>query len=355
MKTIYGNDHRRHGKHHEMSGGRMVPAVECPERAERVLSQVEEAGLGEVLPPQDHGLEPLRAVHSSAYVEFLASAHERWLAEKGHAEAFPLSWPVAATAGLRASPPPIETIQAELAIYAFANDTAITAGSWAAAKQGSDVALSALDQIRAGEAGVFALCRPPGHHAGRETYGGYCYFNNAAIAAQRHLDLGGSRVAILDVDFHHGNGTQEIFYGRGEVLTVSIHGDTRQCFPFYCGHADEPGRGDGQGANLNLPLPLGSRWSEYEPSLRRAIDRLVDFAPELLILSLGVDTFAEDPITDFGLRGEDYPRLAAMLPPGMPTLFVLEGGYDLQHIGSNVVSLLSAWEAESISAGDPRA
>ncbi|MHC5063582.1 MAG: histone deacetylase family protein [Planctomycetota bacterium] len=344
MKTIYGDHHRRHAGHHEMSGGRMVPAVECPERAERVLFQVRAAALGEVLAPAEHGLDPLRAVHNPAYVDFLATAHDRWLKEKGHAEAFPLTWPVAATAGMRDEDPPGRTMQGELGCYAFANDTAITAGSWAAAKQGSDVALTGLDAIRAGEAGVFALCRPPGHHAGRETYGGYCYLNNAAIAAQRHLDSGGRRVAILDVDFHHGNGTQEIFYARSEVLTVSIHGDTRDCFPFYCGHADESGRGDGQGANLNLPLALGSGWSEYEPALRRAVDAVVDFDPELLILSLGVDTFAGDPITDFGLLGDDYPRLAAMLPRSITTLFVLEGGYDLEHIGSNVVSFLEAWE-----------
>jgi acetoin utilization deacetylase AcuC-like enzyme len=304
-----------------------------------VLAAVRAARLGEVVAPRDFGSAPLRAVHEPAYVAFLEEAHAQWRAAHRDGDAFPFVFPAdrsgdAADDGA--------SIDARLGRHCFATDTAITAGSWRAATAAANAALGALEHLHAGARAAFALCRPPGHHAGRSTYGGYCFLNNAAIAAQHHLDRGGARVAILDLDYHHGNGTQEIFYPRGEVLTVSLHADPRIAFPYFSGHARETGAGAGLGANLNLPLPAGTAWGGYAPVLLRALERIGAFAPELLIVSFGVDTYAGDPITDFGLATADYGSIGALLPRDLPVLVVLEGGYDLATIGSNVVALLAA-------------
>jgi acetoin utilization deacetylase AcuC-like enzyme len=236
-------------------------------------------------------------------------------------------------------------ITGKLGYYAMAGETSITPGTWEAACAAADVALTAAQRLRAGARGAFALCRPPGHHAARDLYGGYCFLNNAAIAAQYLRDLGAGRVAILDVDFHHGNGTQDIFYDRDDVLFVSLHGDPADAFPYFSGYGDEVGAGAGAGYNLNLPLPRGTEFAAWRRALAVGIERIQAFAADALVVSLGVDTFAGDPISFFRLQSEDFATYGEMIATcRLPTLFVLEGGYAVAEVGVNVVNVLRGFE-----------
>jgi acetoin utilization deacetylase AcuC-like enzyme len=198
--------------------------------------------------------------------------------------------------------------------------------------------------VLGGESSAFALCRPPGHHCGADYLGGYCYLNNAAIATEAAIAAGKKRVAILDVDYHHGNGTQDIFYARGDVLFASIHADPATDYPFYWGHADETGEGTGEGATLNLPLPQGTDFAAYRPVLAKALERIAAFGAELLIVSYGADTFVGDPISHFALETGDYPVLAREIASlGLPTVIVMEGGYAVDALGANVAAFLSGF------------
>jgi acetoin utilization deacetylase AcuC-like enzyme len=199
-------------------------------------------------------------------------------------------------------------------------------------------------QAPGGPRAAFALTRPPGHHAGPDFFGGYCFLNNAAIAAQALRDGGAQRVAIIDIDYHHGNGTQTIFEARADVLTVSIHGDPRTEYPFYLGHADERGVGAGEGFNLNLPLPAGTGFGAWRATLAQALQRVADFAPAAVVVALGVDTYEGDPISRFTLASADYLAVGRELAGlGLPTVFTLEGGYAVAAMGVNVVNLLEGF------------
>jgi acetoin utilization deacetylase AcuC-like enzyme len=238
-------------------------------------------------------------------------------------------------------------ITGRLGFYAMAGETSISAGTWEAALAAADVAVTAAAQLRKGERAAFALCRPPGHHAARDLYGGYCFLNNAAIAAQFLRDQGAARVAILDVDFHHGNGTQDIFYDRADVLYVSLHGDPAQAFPYFSGFADEVGAGAGAGYNLNLPLPPATGFDAWADALTAALERIRRFGADALVVSLGVDTFAQDPISFFKLESADFTRYGRMIGGcKLPTLFVFEGGYAVAEVGVNAVNVLSGFEGE---------
>jgi acetoin utilization deacetylase AcuC-like enzyme len=209
-----------------------------------------------------------------------------------------------------------------------------------------NVALTGQAELAKGARGVFSLCRPPGHHAAADYMGGYCYLNNAAIAAQAMLDQGASRVAILDVDYHHGNGTQDIFYDRADVLFTSIHGDPRFEYPFFLGYADEKGEGVGRGFNFNYPLAAGSDWSAWGLALAAACRQIAAYAPDALIVSLGVDTFKEDPISQFKLDSPDYLRMGEVIGAlGLQTLFVMEGGYAVEEIGINAINVLQGFDS----------
>lgn len=196
-------------------------------------------------------------------------------------------------------------------------------------------------RLVAGDRSAFALSRPPGHHAARDYYGGYCFLNNAAIAAQYLRDNGASRVAILDVDYHHGNGTQSIFYDRSDVLFVSIHADPKQEYPFFLGHADERGQGDGAGYNLNLPLPWQTGADAWFGALETGLARVREYQPDFVVVSLGVDTYVGDPISQFRLESNDYLDMGKRIGDlGAPLLFVLEGGYAVADVGTNVTNVL---------------
>ncbi|NDY93781.1 histone deacetylase family protein [Ideonella livida] len=334
----------RHALHHgtELKDGTIKPSFEHPQRADTILAQVRAAGLGELRTEQPHDRAALVAAHSERYVQFLETAWARWTATGRQHDALPLVWPV--REGGQAPEP--EHIDGQLGFYAMDAGAPINGGTWPAVQASAHVALTALDAVASGEQrAAFALCRPPGHHAGPEYAGGYCYLNNAAIAAQHARTLGVGRVAVLDVDFHHGNGTQAIFYRRPDVFFASLHGDPLRSYPYFWGHADETGAGEGLGANANYPLPHGTDWAAYSPVLTQALARIRAHGAELLVVSLGVDTFEHDPISHFRLRTADYLRLGQQIASaGLPTVFVMEGGYLVDDIGRNVVNVLRGFE-----------
>jgi acetoin utilization deacetylase AcuC-like enzyme len=279
-------------------------------------------------------------VHDAGFVEFLRGAHARWLAERRDGHVLPSGFPAR---GLRRDRRPAG-ISGQLGWYAFDASTPIVAGTWDAALAAARCAMTAAALVAEGERAAYALCRPPGHHAGRATYGGYCYLNNAALAAQYLRDQGCMRVTVLDVDYHHGNGTQEIFWERGDVQFVSVHGTPDTEYPWFLGYADERGAGAGEGFTLNLPLPAGTGWEAYRAALVEAVEAIRRFEPDALVVSLGVDTFAADPISAFALEVRHYPLMGELLAGlGLPTVLVQEGGYAVAEIGMNVAGVLGAF------------
>jgi acetoin utilization deacetylase AcuC-like enzyme len=340
MKTFYSPAHQGHAPREEFEAGRLSPAVEVPARAESVKARLEERKIGPVLPPCAFGNEPILRVHDPDLVGFLGQAHDDWVRRYGPsaADAIPSAWPAR---GMR--PQTATDVESRLGSFAFDTATPITKGTWAAACAAVDVALSAAHCIRTGDASAFALTRPPGHHASADIFGGYCYLNNAAIAAQWLADSG-LRPAILDVDYHHGNGTQAIFYARNDVFYGSLHADPAFAYPHFAGFADERGEGVGEDTNLNLPMAAGTDWSGYFPALAHALEAAGEFGPDVLIVSLGLDTFENDPISEFKLKSSDYLRMGEALAKfGKPTLFVFEGGYDLESLAENTVNVLEGF------------
>ena len=324
-----------HAPLRELHNGDWMDFAESPARFAAMLDTL---GPGE--PARDFGLDPILAVHDPAYVAFLRDAHAQWRAAGRPGDAMGYVFPVVARRALD-----LDRIDAKIGAFAMDASTPIAEHTWEAAYGGAQAALTALDAVLGGENAAFALCRPPGHHCGADYMGGYCYLNNAAIAARAAQARGLKRIAILDVDYHHGNGTQDIFYGDGEVLFASIHADPKTDFPFYWGHADERGEGEGEGATLNLPLPQGTDWAGYEPALATALDAVRAHGADLLIVSYGADTFVHDPISHFELVREDYATMGeriAML--GLPTLVVMEGGYAVDALGANVAAFLAGLE-----------
>ncbi|SDM25919.1 Acetoin utilization deacetylase AcuC [Modicisalibacter muralis] len=341
MLTFHSEDTKKRQAKTELHAGELVAPFECPERVDIVIDRVRKVGLGEIRSPDAYGLDPVLAVHDRRYIEFLENACDDWAAAGFKGEPIPSIWP---TRRLRDDVIPAN-IDGRIGYYALAAETSLCLGTFAAAQASKDIALSALDHVmRTGEP-AFGLCRPPGHHAAVDQFGGYCFFNNAAIAAQHALNNGMKKVAILDIDFHHGNGTQDIFYERDDVLFLSLHGDPRDEFPYFLGFADETGRGKGEGFNVNYPLPSGTDYATWASTLDDAIQRIAAYQAEILIVSLGVDTFENDPISSFKLKSEDYidcgRRLKAL---GIPTTFLLEGGYAVEEIGINTVNVLTGFE-----------
>jgi acetoin utilization deacetylase AcuC-like enzyme len=316
----------------EMHNGGWTAYAEKSSRAEKILDE-----LGEARAVRDFGLGAILDVHDASYVEFLRTAHSDWLAAGREGDALGYTWPVVRRRELT-----LQRIDARLGRYSFDAATPISEKTWLAAYWSAQTSLSALSAIIDKQSrNAFALCRPPGHHAGSDYCGGYCYLNNAAIAAERARQSG-YRVAILDIDYHHGNGTQDIFYENGDVLFVSIHADPATDYPFYWGHADERGEGAGQGKTLNLPLTRGTQAAEYLGALDQGIAAIVSHGADLVVLSFGADTFEEDPISHFRLRREDYPKIAGRIASlDLPVLVVMEGGYAVDDLGPNVGAFLS--------------
>ncbi|HYJ53448.1 MAG TPA: histone deacetylase family protein [Allosphingosinicella sp.] len=333
MRCFFDVRQLAHAPEREFHNGAFVPFAESPARAAAI-----QAALGTLEPAWDHGEWPLRAVHSEAYLAFLWSAHQDWRAAGREGDAGGYAWPV-----VRRRPLDLERIDARLGQYSFDASSPIAADTWEGANWSAQTALTALDAVLAGDQAAFALCRPPGHHAGADYLGGYCYLNNAAIAAEA-ATAAGRRVAILDIDYHHGNGTQDVFYARGDVLFVSIHADPKMDYPYFWGHPDETGEGAGEGATLNLPLPRGTDLAAYLPALEQALGRIAAFAPDLLVISYGADTFAGDPISHFRLETADYRAIARRIASlGKQSLIVMEGGYAVDALGANVAAFLDGF------------
>jgi acetoin utilization deacetylase AcuC-like enzyme len=340
MITVFSEEHVLRNAQTELYGGQLVRPHECPERAQMVLERIKTVGLGDVTAPSRFELPPILRVPDAQFVEFLSNAWTDWVAAGNKGEAIPDNWPAR-----RMTQRCPSSISGKLGYYAMAAETSISAGSWEAARAAADVALTAATLLHRGAKSAFALCRPPGHHAARDLYGGYCFLNNAAIAAQLLCDQGAARIAILDVDFHHGNGTQDIFYDRADVLYLSLHGDPVDAFPYFSGYADETGVGAGLGFNLNLPLPRATEFSAWAAALTTALDRIRKFSPDALVVSLGVDTFIDDPISFFRLQSVDFSTYGRMIGGcRLPTMFVFEGGYAVADVGVNAVNVLTGFE-----------
>ena len=340
MKTVYSQKHHLRNAKTELYGGQLVPPFERPSRADMILKAVRVADLGPVEEPNEYGLEPVLQVHDADFVAFLESAWDEWQAAGFEGEAMATNWPAR-----RMQQRAPRFIEGKIGYYALAGETSITAGTWEAAIASKDVALTAAALIIDGASAAFALCRPPGHHAARDMYGGYCFLNNAAISAQFFCDAGSSKVAILDIDFHHGNGTQDIFYERDDVLFCSLHGDPEDAFPNFLGYADEKGLGVGDGFNANYPMSPGTSFAIWCVALEDALRRIESFNPDNLVVSLGVDTFENDPISFFKLQTKDYLTVGDLISElDVPTLFVMEGGYDINKVGLNTVNVLTGFE-----------
>ena len=286
MDAWFSAYHAGHQGHGELIGGRLVGGFELPVRAEHVRGAFIAAGLG--LPQT----------------------------EPRH-------------------------IEGALGYWSFDAGCAIVAGTWQAAYWSAQCAIAGARALLAGAPSAFAICRPPGHHASARAMGGYCYLNNAAIAVQQLRDGGVPRVGVVDIDYHHGNGTQAIFWQRDDVFVTSLHADPHDDYPYLSGHADEVGEGAGTGFNLNLPLPAGTTAAAYLVALDVAIDATLAQGCGAVVVSLGVDTFERDPISKFQLASNDYLAIGARLRRlGVPVLFVFEGGYATDEVGLNAVNVL---------------
>src|SRR6266508_503009 len=343
MKIFYSDIHLGHAPEFEVyEGGVRMPTFEVPERATRILAALKQIGWADIHEPAVFELEPILAVHDKDYVSFLASAWTEWQATAPEIESaidksalMPATFP---PAGWRHRP---EGLLGRAGFYMMDLSAPIVDGTYRAALASAYCALSAADALIRGDRATFALCRPPGHHAGRANCGGYCYLNNAAIAANWVSTKG--KVAVLDVDYHAGNGTQDIFYDRADVLTISIHADPNFAYPHFSGYADEQGTGAGLGYHHNFPLLAGTEDSAYLATLDIALSHISEFKPEYLVVSAGMDIYADDPlgwikVTTEGI-GEIGKRIASL---DLPTAIVFEGGYNNEALATNVLAFLDA-------------
>jgi acetoin utilization deacetylase AcuC-like enzyme len=343
MKVIYTPRHLDHDVTHETYLGVAIPANEVPERAERIREALVTDGGFQLVEPTEHGLDPVLAVHDPGLVRFV---EEAW--PQARQEAIGRSFLVADTYPVRAmfegmSEAAVGRLREPLAIggrtgwWGLDSSNPLVAGTYDAARWAVDVALTAADLVvDGGERAAYGLCRPPGHHAAHAMAGGYCFFNNAAIAADAIVRRAGGRVAILDLDVHHGNGTQQIFWRREDVFYASIHADPASLYPFYLGYADEVGEGPGEGANYNQPLPAGTGDAVYLEAVDRALDAIGRTPGEVVVVSLGFDTYVRDPIGTLALTTAAYheigQRTAAL---GRRLVILQEGGYHRPSLGEN--------------------
>lgn len=347
MKVVYHPCQKQHYPERFLVNGCFQPNPEMPERLDRLLEGALAAGCTPET-PSSHGIEPLEAIHSPAYLQFLEHAYQRWQRIEGAADAVtPNVHPDSRQAGYPAS------VVAQAGYHMADAAAPLAAGSWDSCCWSAWSAVHAAGLVLAGEASVYALCRPPGHHAFADMAGGFCYLNNSAIGAQA-LRQAFDRVAILDVDLHHGNGTQSIFYSRSDVLTVSIHADPLRFYPFFWGYTNEQGEGEGRGYNLNLPLPRGSGDPEFQQALAQGIDHIQSFAPGALVIALGLDAFEGDPFGGLKLSTRGFHEIAEMIARrlNLPTLLVQEGGYLCAELGDNLSAFLRGFQQGQSISGD---
>ncbi len=354
MLIFTSDSHRGHARSSEFFRGSLVPCFESALRTDLIQSYLEVYKFGEFRSPDALPMVALEQIHSSEYLQFVQTIHSRWcqkLQAEGQSvapetvEIIPHTFP---TRHLNQNSVP-NSVYGQVGYYAMDTATPITAGSYEATRGATLCAVNAVQALAEGKtATAFSLSRPPGHHASSDGFGGYCFFNHAAVAAQHWLNLLRSKgattpsIAILDVDFHHGNGTQSIFYDRNDVLFVSIHADPAEAYPYFLGLRDETGHGEGIDCNVNLPLALGSGWGEFGPALQAAMERIASFSPQGLVVSFGADTHEADPISGFRLSTANFNRMGNMIRElNLPTAIVMEGGYAVNILGEATYEFLN--------------
>lgn len=346
MKVVYSSTHLLHNPQQEIEKSTTHSPYEHSGRGEAIREVLLADQTMTILSPSEWGTNPIDAVHNPGLSRFLATAWADYQRVIGpRREVVPdFFYRTSLRDGMRQGVEP-EAVIGKLGWWCFETTTPLTEGSYTAARGAVNTALTATQLVLSGEHVAYGLCRPPGHHASSDLYGGYCFFNNAAIAAHHVASTTASRVTILDVDYHHGNGTQQIFYARDEVQYVSLHGDPRRAYPYVTGYADETGTGRGLGSTLNIPLAASTDDDHYLSALATACGSIVAFAPSLLIVSLGLDTFFTDPICDLSLTTDGFYRSGAMVRGlGLPTVVLQEGGYDINALGFNVQAWLHGLE-----------
>ena len=349
MRVVYTPVHLGHDTLTQTSMGVQIPASEVPDRAERIRGTLEADGGFELLAPTEHGEDADHRGPRPGPARVPARRVARTPSTRGSRTTSSPPRPSprrcvyeGMSDALRREPP---HIAGRSGYRALDTSSPIVAGTYAAARGAVDVALTAVDLVLGGEAAAYGLCRPPGHHAARSMYGGYCYFNNAAIAAEAIAARTGEPVSILDVDYHHGNGTEQIFWRRGDVLYVSLHAHPDREYPYFLGWPDETGEGPGAGANLNIPLPAGTSDETYLAALDQGLDRIARHPGSVLVVSLGFDTYRLDPLGDFALTTGVYHevgRRAAAL--GKRLVILQEGGYHVPSLGDNARAWLRGAE-----------
>ncbi|MFQ5623031.1 MAG: histone deacetylase family protein [Paracoccaceae bacterium] len=339
MKAFLAPRQTAHDPKHFMANGARLPNPEVPARVEILRLGAEAAGCVFDV-PDDAGLGPIAAIHTPEYLAFLRTIHTRWMRIEGASdEVIPNIHPANRTDGY-----PLSAV-GQAGYHQADTACPISAETWDAAYWSTQTAVAAADTVASGDSAAYALCRPPGHHAFADLAGGFCFLNNSAIAAQRLLDKG-LCPAILDVDVHHGNGTQGIFYTRGDVLTVSLHADPARFYPFFWGHAQERGEGAGLGANLNLPLPRGTGDDTYLKTLGKALDRIDAFGTDIIVVALGLDAHIDDPFKGLAVTTDGFARIgAAIAATRRPLLLVQEGGYVSDALRGNLTSFLNGVQA----------
>lgn len=334
MRAFYHAEQALHDPQQFMRFGKVKAAKDSPVRTQILLEALARRGVV-VEPPALHGTAPVLAVHTKGLVDFLETAWSRWTIIPDHGpEVWPATFPYWSGRPEEAARPdcPATGFAGQLGWYLGDLSVPMGPDTWASALRSSETAVSAAEAILGGADIAYALCRPSGHHARADRAAGFCYLNNTAIAAQ-HLRSRGGKVAILDVDAHHGDGTQQIFYNRADVLTVSIHADPSNYYPFYTGYAHEIGHGAGRGFNLNLPLPHGSAVDAMAGALDEATRAIRDFGAETLVVALGYDAHAQDPLGVLTLEVQDFAVIGDRVRSlGLKTLLVQEGGYALDAI-----------------------
>ena len=338
MKVVFHEDQLRHHPRHFLVNGTVQRCPEVPQRAEALLEAALGAGCDRVV-PEDAGLGPVAAVHTPEYLHYLRHIHERWQRIEGASEEV-----VANVHPDRRDGGYPKSAVGQAGYHSADSACPIGAETWRSAMASASSAVSGARLLLDGERAAYALCRPPGHHAFKDIAGGFCYLNNTAIAAQV-LRSQAERIGIVDVDLHHGNGTQGIFYDRGDVLTVSLHADPVRFYPFFWGYAAERGTGPGLGSNLNVPLPRGSGDDVFLEALKGALSRVRAFAPDYLVVALGLDAYIGDPLAGLAVTTPGFARIAEAIGGlNLPTLLVQEGGYLCDDLGSNLAAFLQGFE-----------
>ena len=339
MKVVFADQQLAHDPQTFFSSGSLVPHPEKPARAERLLAAAERTGL-ERQHPGELGLDYALDLHTPRYLEFLQQIFPRWMRiEGGSSEVVPGIHPDERAGGYPAS------AAGQAGVHQRDLSCPINADTWTSVLWSAHTAAQAAHNVLNGDGASYALCRPPGHHATRDYAAGFCYVGNTAIAAlalrEQH-----ERVAVIDVDVHHGNGTQDLFYDRADVLTVSIHADPTRFYPFHWGYASERGTGDGEAANINVPLARGTADDAYLRELDETLSAITAWGPGAVVIALGLDAFVGDPFQGFAITTAGFGRIASLIGElGLPTVLVQEGGYLSDELGDNLASFLEGFRA----------